>query len=201
MCELVKPKKLTFEKEIGLSSKPQIKPLLLGKIERPKNLQIDIMQYEFSKPYVPPVQIKTEYQNAEEVKTDCVSDEEVAAELGPGYDPPCSQLTYEADIRISKSEFSNVKRKKLFEVCLEYVGYINLFYIMLFNIYFIDSASAYDRDMHAHAFLAICNSDQSRKKTSLTDNVENIKPDVDWTDDKDWKLSRSIIFMLILISV
>ena len=74
---------------MGLSSKPQIKPLLSGKVERPENLQIDIMKYEFSKPHVLPVQIKTEYQIAEKVKTDCVSDEEVAAELGPDYDPPC----------------------------------------------------------------------------------------------------------------
>ena len=85
---------------MGLYLKPQIRPLLSGNIERPENLQIDIMKYEFSKPYVPPVQIKTEYQNTEEVKTDYVSDEEVAAQLGPDYDPPCSQLTYEADIRI-----------------------------------------------------------------------------------------------------
>ena len=50
---------------------------------------------------------------------------------------------------------------------------------MLFNIYFIASASAYDHDMQAHAFLAICDSDQSRKKTSLAVDGENIKPDVD----------------------
>ena len=87
---------------MGLSSKPQIKPLLSGKVERLENLQIDIMKYEFSKPYVPPGQIKTEYQNAEEVKTDCVRNAEVPAKLGPDYNPPCSQLTYEADIRIVK---------------------------------------------------------------------------------------------------
>ena len=56
------------------------------------------MKYEFSKPYVSPVQIKTEYQNLKEIKTEFVCDEKVAAELGPDYDPPCSQLTYEADI-------------------------------------------------------------------------------------------------------
>ena len=50
---------------------------------------------------------------------------------------------------------------------------------MLFNIYFIASASAYDRDMQAHAFFAICDSDQSRKKTSLAVDGENTKPDVD----------------------
>ena len=64
MCEFIKPKKLTVEKDICLSSKLQIKPLLLsGKVERPENLHIDMMKYEFSKPSYPPVQhIKTEYQ-------------------------------------------------------------------------------------------------------------------------------------------
>ena len=77
---------------MGMSSKLQIKPLLSGKV--------DIIKYEFSKPYILPVLlIKTKYQNAEKAKTDCVSDEEVAAELGPDYDPPCSQLIYEAYIR------------------------------------------------------------------------------------------------------
>ena len=74
MCKFIKPKKLTFENKIGLSPKRQIKPLLDGKVERLENLQFDIMKYEFSKPYVPPVQIMTEYQNVVEVKTDCVSD-------------------------------------------------------------------------------------------------------------------------------
>ena len=69
------------------------------------------MKYEFCKPYVPPVQIKTDTQNAEEVKTDCVSIEEVAAELGPNYDPPCSQLTYKADIRISNERILERRNK------------------------------------------------------------------------------------------
>ena len=113
MCEFIKPKKLTFEKEMGLSLKPQIKPLLSGKVERPENLQIDIMKYEFSKPYVPPVQpIKTEYQNAEEFKTDFVSEDDVAAELGPDYNPPCSQLTYEADIRNAKERILERRKKE-----------------------------------------------------------------------------------------
>ena len=72
------------------------------------------MKYEFSKPYVSQVQIKTEYQNAEEVKTDFVSDEEVTAELGPDYDPPCSQLTYEADIRNAKERIIERKKKKIY---------------------------------------------------------------------------------------
>ena len=56
---------------------------------------------------------------------------------------------------------------------------------MLFNIYVIASASAYDRDMQAHTFLAICDLDQSRKKTSLAIDKENIKPDIDGTDEKN----------------
>ena len=71
------------------------------------------MKYEFSKPYVSPVKIKTEYQNAEEVKTDFVSDKEVDAELGPDYDPPCSQLTDEAEIRNAKDKIRE-RRKKVF---------------------------------------------------------------------------------------
>ena len=118
MCEIIKPKKLTFDNEMGLSSKPQIKPLLSGKIERPMKLQMDIMKYEFSKPYVSPVQVKTEYQNAEEVKTNFVSDEEVAAELGIDHDPPCSQLTYEADIRNAKDIIRERRKNCLFKVCL-----------------------------------------------------------------------------------
>ena len=104
MCEFIKPKKFTFDKEIGLSLKPQIEPLLsTTKGKRPENVHIYMMKYEFSKPYVPPVQpIKTEYQNVKEVKTDLVSDENVFAELGLDYDPLCFQLTYDADIRNGK---------------------------------------------------------------------------------------------------
>ena len=70
------------------------------------------MKYEFFKPYVPVVKSKTVYQIAEKVKTNCVSDEKVAAELGPDYDPPCSQLTYEADIRITKKRILERRKKK-----------------------------------------------------------------------------------------
>ena len=111
MCEFIKPKKLTFKNEMGLSSKPQIKPLLSKEVKQPENLHFDKMKNEFSKPYVSPVQIKTEYQNSEKVKTDLVSDEEVAAELGRDYDPPCSQLTYEADIRNAKERI--LERRKI----------------------------------------------------------------------------------------
>ena len=112
MCEFIKPKKLAFEKEISMSSKPQIKLLLSKEVEQQANLKFDIMKNEFSKPYVSPVQIKTEYQNAQEVKTDFVSDEKVAAELGPDSDPPCSQLTYEADIQTAKKQILERRKKK-----------------------------------------------------------------------------------------
>ena len=99
---------------MGLSSKLQIKPLLSRKDERPVNLQIDMIKYEFSKPFVTPVHhIKIESQNEEKVKTDFVSNEEVAAELGPDYSPPCSQLTYEADIKNAKDRILE-RRKKVF---------------------------------------------------------------------------------------
>ena len=39
------------------------------------------------------------YHYAEKVKNDFVCDDDVAAALGPEYDLPCSQLTYEADNR------------------------------------------------------------------------------------------------------
>ena len=70
------------------------------------------MKNEFSKPYVSPFQIMTEYQNAEEVKTDFVSDEEVAAELGLDYDPPCFQLSYKADIRNAKERILKHRKKE-----------------------------------------------------------------------------------------
>ena len=70
------------------------------------------MKYEFSMPYVTPVQIKTEYQNEEKVKIECVSDEEVAAELGPDYVPPCSQLTNKADIQNAKERILERRKKR-----------------------------------------------------------------------------------------
>ena len=70
------------------------------------------MKIEFSKPYLSPDQIKIEYHNAVEVKTDFVSDKEVAEELGHDDDPPCSQLTYEADIRNAKELVLERRTKK-----------------------------------------------------------------------------------------
>ena len=85
---------------MGFSSKSQIKSLLSCMVERPGNLIFNVIKYAFSKPYNFPVMtIKTELQNKEEVKTDLLSDEEIAAKLGPDYDRLCSKLNYEADIR------------------------------------------------------------------------------------------------------
>ena len=152
MCEFIKPKKLTFEKDISLFSKVQIKPLLSGEVERPENLHIDIMKYEFSKQYVSPVQhIKAENQNEEEVKTDFVSDEEVAAELGPDYDPPCSQLTYEADIQNAKDRILERGKKMFIQGMLRIFCLYKFDLTKCLNIYFIVSASPCDCDMQAHA--------------------------------------------------
>ena len=93
--------------------------------EQPENLKFDIMKNEFSKPYVSPVQIKTEYQNAEEVKTDFVRNEEVAAELGATTTLRALNLPTKPTLKMPKIEFSNVARTCLFKVCLEYFVYIN----------------------------------------------------------------------------
>ena len=98
MSNVISLKRVTFEDELLMASKkscmPQIQPLLSTKIEQPETLIFDIMKYKFSKPYCPPDQpIKTESQNEKKVKSDIVSNEEVAAELGPDYNPLCSQLT------------------------------------------------------------------------------------------------------------
>ena len=109
-----KTEKADFWEEMGLSSKLQIEPLLSRKIERPMNLHIDMMKYEFSKPIVTPVSpIKTESENAEEVKTYFVRDKEVAAEHGQNYDPPCSQLIYKAEIWNAKAWILERQSKSL----------------------------------------------------------------------------------------
>ena len=61
---------------------------------------------------------KTEYQNAEKVKSDSVINEEVAEKLSPDYDPPCSQLTYEADIRNANERILE-RKNSLFKIGLE----------------------------------------------------------------------------------
>ena len=96
---------------MGLSLKSQIKSLLSEKVAQQKNLRIDVIKYELSKPYFKPeVQwIKIEFSKAEEVNSDFVYDENLAPDLGHHYIPPCSQLTYEADLQIAK--------EIIFELC------------------------------------------------------------------------------------
>ena len=98
MSDFIKPKKLTFEQEMGVSS------------HSPKH------------PIFAPVQpIETNNQNAQEVKTDFVSEEEVAAELGLDYKPPCSQLTHEANIRNAKERLLKRRQKESIENIIKYI--------------------------------------------------------------------------------
>ena len=50
MSDFKRPKRLKYEQEMGLSSKPQIKLLLSEMVAPPKKLKIDVIKYEFSKP-------------------------------------------------------------------------------------------------------------------------------------------------------
>ena len=52
MCKFINPNKLTFENEMGLPSKPQIKPLLSKEVKQQNNMQFNIMKYEYFKPTV-----------------------------------------------------------------------------------------------------------------------------------------------------
>ena len=81
MSDCIKPKTFRFEQEIDVSIHSQKIPI------------------------VAPVQpIKTNIQNAQEVKTDFVSDEDVAAELAADYKPPCFQLIHVANIQNTKEQ-------------------------------------------------------------------------------------------------
>ena len=99
MSDFIKPKKLTFEQEMGVSS------------YSPQNAS------------VAPVQpIKTDNQNAQTVKTDLVIDEEVAAELGRDYKPPCSQLTHEKYIRNAKERILERRKKVTIQGRIKYIS-------------------------------------------------------------------------------
>ena len=79
MCGHLKFKRLSFETESSVFSMPRSQPLLLMKIERPTNLTLDKMKYEYAKPYCPLS------------KTDFESDKEWATE--PAFDFEALQLT------------------------------------------------------------------------------------------------------------
>ena len=76
-----------------------------------------------------------------------MSDEEVAAELGPDYYPPCSQLTYDADIQNAKERIRERRNKEFIQGMLRILGLYKLYFIECLSIYFIVSASACDCDM------------------------------------------------------
>ena len=76
---------------------------------------------------------------------------------------------------------SNVERKSQFTISFEYFVYINFIWLYASNIYFIVCivpASAYDRSMQPHAFLAMCDVHHKQKKQRLAIEADNIKPDV-----------------------
>ena len=52
----LKLKILEFVTEMGEITHLQIQPLLSMKVERPENLKLEKMKYEFSKPFCPPSQ-------------------------------------------------------------------------------------------------------------------------------------------------
>ena len=60
-------------------------------------------------------------QNAQKVKTDFVSDEKVADELGPDYEPPYSQLTHAANICNAKERILKHRKKKSIKGLIKYI--------------------------------------------------------------------------------
>ena len=171
----------------GLSTKFQIKLLLSKKVERSENMQLDLIKYDFSIPYVPPsTPIKTEYQNAEEFKTDFVSEDDVAAELGPDYNPLCSQLTYEADIRNAKERILERRKKESIQSMIKKSSILFLLkYLYIFN-FNITLASAFTRDIQGVAAEVRRESsdnvmEKAKQKKYLAVGKQDIKPDVEWT--------------------
>ena len=73
MCAHLNPTKLKFVREMRQIMNPRIQPLVLMNIERPENLTVDKIKYEFSKPFCPPS------------KADFGSDEEWATEPAPDF--------------------------------------------------------------------------------------------------------------------
>ena len=126
-------------------------PYVSGKVDQSWNLNFDVITYEFFKLYVLPVQhIKIEYQIKIKVKNYFLSDKKVAAELGPDYDPPCSQLTYKADIQHAKDRILKHRKKVFIQGMLRILCLYN-FYLTCLNIYLIVSAFACDCDIQAYA--------------------------------------------------
>ena len=72
MCGHLKPKKLEFEIEMGQITNPRIEPLLSLTVDRPENMTLDNMKYEFSKPFCQPS--KTDFGSDEKSATEPDSD-------------------------------------------------------------------------------------------------------------------------------
>ena len=72
MCGHLKPKKLEFEIEMGQITNPRIEPMLSLTVERPENVTLDKMKYEFPKLFCPPS--KTDFGSDEKWATEPDSD-------------------------------------------------------------------------------------------------------------------------------
>ena len=96
---------------------------------------MDVFSHSPKNLSVAPVQpITTNNHNAQKVKTDFVSDEEVAAELGPDYNPPCSNFTYEAVIWNAKERILERRKKKSIQIIIKYISQSMHYKIMYFII-------------------------------------------------------------------
>ena len=115
MCEFIKQKKLTFEKN-RLVFKAANNAVVVG--EGGTTGKTAIRYNEVRVFQTVPIASSNQDRVSKygKDKTDTVSDLEVAAELSHDYAPPCSQLTYKADIQNAKNEYSNVDIKSLFKV-------------------------------------------------------------------------------------
>ena len=154
---------------MGMSLKPQIKPLLSGLVDR--------MKYEFSKPYILPIlPIKTKYQNAEKLRPSVWAPRKLLQSSVPTTTLRALKLAMKLTFDMPKNGSSNVERKSLFNVCFKYFDYINFIWHYSSNIYFKALASAYDRDMQPHAFLAMWVLYHERNKRRLAVDKKTLTP-------------------------
>ena len=113
MCGHLKPKRLEFEIDMGQITNQRIQPLLSLRVERPENMILDKMKYEFSKQFCPPSKI------------DFGSDEKWAIEHDSDFTAPQ---------RTNETECPNKCVLQVF--FFEYFDYIN-FFLFNFSYYLI----------------------------------------------------------------
>ena len=103
-------------RKMDLSPKRLFEPLLSRKVERPTNLQFDIIKYEISKPYVPPVQMKTEYKMRYKLRPTAWAMRKwrQSSVLTPTL--RALNLPKKLIFEMPKNESSNIERKSLFKV-------------------------------------------------------------------------------------